>query len=390
MVKALLNFKFLILLIALTLLGLSLSKFNLMGPLYLFDFLLIVLLVLSFSVTNRKLLRTEALLPIGISIIYFISSLLISEAKIEYTIRQFSIFGYMIICYLIFNNISKNIHLNSYTKFIKYISIVSVTSQAIYVIVLLVTGFTNFSSSEAYYYLSPMVVMGIISFSAYALFFGKDVLTKTILFSLALILSLTVGHASAFLSVIVILLFYLLNRIKYSQRLIVAISVPVLLILFYFFLPQFSDNNATWRLLFWKSILKDLILNKFMLFGNGFGVPYANEEFVNHLLNLWGETSFIDEEERYLSPMHNSFLTIAFHIGIIPAFFILLPIFKFLKKTLTQKLENNDIEIFFGLCLVGLSIWVSLNVILELPHSSVYFWLVYFCLVKSQRIVEKS
>jgi phosphate/sulfate permease len=80
---------------------------------------------------------------------------------------------------------------------------------------------------------------------------------------------------------------------------------------------------------------------------------------------------------RYLNPPHNSVLTIVFHVGLIPALLFFTP----LKKTFTQlflKKSPADANILFlVLALLGSLVWILFNVILELPHSSTYFWLVY-------------
>ena len=121
--------------------------------------------------------------------------------------------------------------------------------------------------------------------------------------------------------------------------------------------------------------------------GHGFGVPYSSQavldSFRDTLNSPWFE---MRPEEQYLSPMHNSFITLAFHIGLIPMLLIFVPLYpaaKYLFFT-PAKSHQNHLD-FLVLALVGSSIWVSFNVVLELPHSSSFYWLIYFSLVYSLR-----
>ena len=89
-------------------------------------------------------------------------------------------------------------------------------------------------------------------------------------------------------------------------------------------------------------------------------------------------------DEKYLSPMHNSFLTFAFHIGLLPSILILIPLGKASIYVFRRnKIKGDKNKDFLILSFIGSSVWASFNVVLELPHSSAFYWLIYFSLIYS-------
>jgi O-antigen ligase len=221
--------------------------------------------------------------------------------------------------------------------------------------------------------------MGIITYCADALSNESTPISRTIKFTIGMLLSLTLGHSSAFLAIFVILMLYAYIKIKPVQRLFSFTFIIAALFLL-LFLPQFTDFNAGWRLVYWKHILERSFTDGYLIFGHGFGSAYMTYEQAQYIDRVMHSKNMLDEYfpmTRYLNPPHNSVLTIVFHVGLIPALLFFTP----LKKTFTQlflkKSPADPNILFLVLALLGSLVWILFNVILELPHSSTYFWLVY-------------
>jgi hypothetical protein len=144
----------------------------------------------------------------------------------------------------------------------------------------------------------------------------------------------------------------------------------------------FTDANAQWRLVYWGLTLKGIFVDRVGIFGMGFGVPYSDDEVAYILQVVNGFTAQqSDDLEKYLSPMHNSFITIAFHIGFAFSFFIIYPLLKILVSIISGRFKSNLNFLFLSLTLVAFSVWSATNVILELPHSSLLYWLLFLAFI---------
>ena len=55
-----------------------------------------------------------------------------------------------------------------------------------------------------------------------------------------------------------------------------------------------------------------------------------------------------------------------------------------------SSLPSNRNKLFLLLAFAGCFVWVSFNVILELPHSATYFWLIYFTTAYAFRYKARS
>lgn len=298
--------------------------------------------------------------------------------------RQFNLFLYLICSYLVFNLLVKNHHdFERALNLIKQIALGSVLLQIIFLIYGLVflPDFSLFSSGiYEYNYFSPLVIMGIITYGAMILSYEQTTLLKFIKFCGVLLLSLTLGHASAFFAIFALLLVYFFIKITPLQRLI-AVGIILACILMLLFLPQFKDVNASWRLLYWEHILYRGAFDKYYVFGHGFGQPYMTYEYAVFLKNRLNSPIMIDELypwARYMSPPHNSLLSIAFHIGILPALLIVGPLIPYFKHLFFKTIPLNQDKRLLIFALTGSLAWISFNVILELPHSATFFWLIYF------------
>ncbi|RIA08217.1 hypothetical protein OE09_0026 [Flavobacteriaceae bacterium MAR_2010_72] len=368
--------------------GLAFTKTQIFGPLYLHDLVLILFTIYSLTVRRLSSIKHLALFVfICISIIYLFYSLSLTELSQELKIvalRQFMLYFYFIIAFIFYNQYIKNHDIYPLIKFLKNIGFVSIALQIFYFLYLILFNYNNFSLFEGYNYYSPAIMFGIINFGAYVLVYKKGVLKWTF-FLMALLLSTLLGHASLFLAVFTLALMYFLIKVNLKGKIIaillVIISVSILL-----FLPQFQDNNASWRLMFWGELSNIMFLDNFGIFGEGFGQPYASNEFAQELYDKLGSQGFFDRSkplERWVSPPHNSFLTICFHTG----FISLVLLFEPLKKAFAFFFVNTDVildrnKLFLLLLLLGYMVWVSFNVILELPHSAFMFWLAYFVAIE--------
>jgi hypothetical protein len=370
------------------------SKFNLWGPLHLYDGLLLLLaLIASIYFFNQsvKFGPWPILAILSLSIIYLGYSLIIDHNPTNYVIRQYALFVYLGLGWLIYSSFI-NIKFHKYNiRFIILISIASVIIQLVYTVYLAI--FTDdFSLFGHFNYYSSMVIVGIIVFGAYVLVFVNSRIIKVVLVLFYLILSMTLGHASAFLAAFTVFIGYIIIRLPLKAKITGVISFIISVFIFLVFLPQFNDHNAEWRLIFWKYSLKDIVLQYYTVLGHGFGVPYPSQEmlgaFSENINSPWFD---LRPGDMYLIPMHNSFITIAFHVGLVPSLLFFIPLFNPIKETLLTKNERRKPQTdFLILSWLGLTVWSSFNVILELPHSSMFYWLVYFTLIYQFNFSKKE
>lgn len=368
----------------LLLFGRSFTKFNIIGPVYLHD---LVLLGLTFLALNRGKMKWQFPAIAGmilISLVYLVLSFLLrSEERLTMMIfRHYFLFIYLICSYCIYNVLVRDPSV-IYKPLWLIITIAkaSIVLQIIFLVYgyLFIPGFSLFNPLD-YNYFSPLTVFGIIVYGGYILAYKKNEWLKMLQFLLVAGLSTTLGHSSAFFALFIILIVYLFIRIKPYQR-IIAMGFFLAAILVLLFLPQFRDVNASWRLLYWKHVLQGAVFDRYLLFGNGFGKPYMTREYGIFLYENLQSTGMLDERfpmARYLSPPHNSILTIFFNIGIIPGLLFFVPLKNFFRKVFIEKVSPDRNANFLILALAGCLVWILFNVILELPHSATFFWLVYF------------
>lgn len=376
--------------------GKSFTKFKVAGPLYLHD---AVLLLITLAALNkgRLVFRFKSLfLLLIIAIVYLIISLLFFHLPADLILiafRQFNLFIYLACAYFIFNAIIKTENdIHKPVHLIRFISRASVILQIIFLLYgfIFVPGFSLFGNND-YNYFSPLVIFGLITYSAMILAYEKNRLSKTVKFIIILFLSTTLGHSSAFLAVFVVLLTYFFTIITPLQRFI-AIGICLAAVLLLQLLPEFRDANASWRLMYWKHVMDNLIFKRYLLLGNGFGKPYMTYDYAVYINNTIGSPIMIDElypMARYLAPPHNSLLTIMFHVGLIPALLILVPLKPFFREIFFRPQSSDATINFLVYALTGCVVWILFNVILELPHSATYFWLVYFTAVYALKTYKR-
>ena len=363
------------LLFGLLILGTNFTKFNLVGPLYLFD-LLFIMLGLSVIFFLKPVLPYKPIFFILSLSLFYLAYSFSFDIRLDLIIRQYALFGYLIISYVIFTSLLNRTNIDFLIIKIIQLSIIGFLIQVIFFIYLNITSRFDFNG---YNYWSPVVIMTIITYAAYVLTYHER-FKKWFLFLFITFISTTLGHSSVFLAVFFLPFALLFVRMKLKYKVIVIFLGLIITLLLYIFVPSFSDPNAMWRVYYWIMTLKNILIDHYALFGNGFGIPYANDEIVFFLQVVQGATTRLGEGyESYLTPFHNSFITIFYHIGFLPGLFIFYPIYRFIKnhKILIQYKELK----FLFIALIGISIWSSLNVVLELPHSSSYYWTIYFALL---------
>lgn len=374
---------FALIIVLLLLFDRSFSKLAIIEPIYVHDVLLILATVFSLYNFPIKIKQPSILLLLIISLAYLVYSVFyigIKEGFYVLVFRQYFLFFYLGCSYVIANKFYKsNQNIFAVVNFIKKLAIVSVILQLGYFCYLYIT-IPNYSPLVGFSYLSALGVMGIITFSAYVLVYYSGFL-KWGLLAVTLLISAMLGHSSSFFAVFSILLIHF--YISFSPK-IRFISLGILAIIMILLLqqPQFTDANANWRLLYWQHIMEMAIFKNGMFLGNGFGKPYMTLEFAQFLVDEINSTFMFtgvnNEFERWVTPPHNSFLTIVHHIGLVPVLLLFIPLKDFFKQIFIRSKSNDFEELFLFYSLFGLIVWISFNVVLELPHSAIFFWMVYF------------
>lgn len=361
------------------------TKFKVVGSLYLHDAVLLFMVILAINRGKMRNRFKSTLLLLLIAVTYLVWSLLrfhLPENLVIIAFRQFNLFVYMGCAWVLFNTcVRSDNDLYKPLYLIRLISLLSVWLQTSLIVFgfLFIRGFSLFGEGD-YNYFSPLAVFGIITYAALALAYEKNTWIKSFKFILALFLSTTLGHSSAFLAVFVILLIYFFVRIRPLQRFI-ALGLCLTAILTLQFLPEFRDANASWRLLYWKHVTGNLIFHRYLILGNGFGRPYMTYDYAVYINKVIHSPIMLDEQypmARYLAPPHNSLLTIMFHVGILPALLLLVPLRGLFAQLLLKPVSSDTSKNFIMYAFAGCLVWILFNVILELPHSATFFWMVFF------------
>lgn len=371
--------KFLI--FSLLIFGTYFSKFNLVGPIYLYDFVLITPLI--FIIWNIKINTSNdygIVLVIIISILYLFYSLLNLSVGIDILLRQFMLFGYLLAAYVYVNFLRRIENFSSrIIQFLKYFGNASAIIQCIYLLYIILFVTRNIFEEGAYYYYSSITVFGLLIFAVNKLIYSNFFLPYSI-FSFFLLS--TTGHSSAFLAFFIVFVLYFLGKMNKLNKITIFIVFFVIAALIVLKTSFFTDANAQWRLVYWGLTLKGIFIDRFGIFGMGFGVPYSDEEVAYILQVVNGFTAQqSDDLEKYLSPMHNSFITIAFHIGFLVSLFVIFPLIKIIIRLISGRCKANLNFLFLSLTLIAFSVWSATNVILELPHSSLLYWLLFLTFI---------
>lgn len=374
---------FIFLIIALLLFDRKFSKMAVIEPIFVHDFLLMIATVFALHKTTVKFKFPPLLLLIIISLLYLLLSILFFNLKGAYFIlifRQYFLFFYLSCSYIIANKVFRKKENIIYAiSFIKKLAKISLILQLLYFTYLYIT-IPNYTPLKGFSYLSAVGVMGIIIYGGYVLVYYKNFKRIALLF-FTLLTSAMLGHSSSFFAVFSIVLVYF--YISFSPRIrFITLGLLGVIMLLLLQLPQFTDDNANWRLMYWGHTLDMAIFNNGLILGNGFGRPYMTLEFAQTLADKINSkfmlTGINNEYERWVTPPHNSFLTMIHHLGIAPILLFFMPLKKFFNQIFFKNKSDDSEELFLFLSLFGLMTWASFNVILEVPHSAICFWLIYF------------
>jgi len=369
----------------LILLGKTYTKFLVISPyFYGHDIVLLLASLIPLINYNKYKNRIKSIeILFFLAFIYLIISLFNKEFEIDnkwyYVFRQFMIFGYAMIVYVIVKHLYP-IKKESY-YFIISIGLFGFLCLAVQILFVIYYYFSKGQHPlfERNYY-SPIIIMGLFVFASYALTQVKNPYLKLLFSAFNFFIALSTGHDSVYLSLVIIYFSYFFLIGTKRIRIILLIALLSIIVLVMIYIPSFTDVNMQWRVMFWKDCLRRLS-NNFFIFGEGFAVPYASSETVvelNDLMLSHGHNIEITGDEKFLSAPHNSFLSMFIHLGILPILLLLYPII----KPLCYKGFVKDKEyIFLFVSLIGMSVFCFFNVILELPHSSSIFWVVYFVLI---------
>ncbi|MTI38029.1 hypothetical protein E1140_00855 [Fulvivirga lutimaris] len=230
-------------------------------------------------------------------------------------------------------------------------------------------------------YFSEMGFMALFLFEVFLLVYLKKWWKWVVLLSFLLLIT-TLGHQGSsivlFFTILGTYIFFHLE--KFKKAVISGVTILGIFALIFFLPSQFLDDNTLWRLLYWKITLKDIFIDYYGVLGHGFGVKFTTPEILEAMRTQLNSPWFeVRPEEEYLTPMHNSFITIAYHLGFAFMLLIFLPLKNMFLYLINRANFNPTRERdFLALALLGLIMWSSFHVVLELPHSSALFWLVYF------------
>jgi hypothetical protein len=377
------SFLFLLDLFFLIVFGKSYTKLVLFPPVfYIHDVILLLLAVTGiwFIKNENRIISVEMVFLIAI--LYLIISFFRIDFDLDRSyllIRQFMLFGYGLLVYIIVASLLGEIFIKKNgTKIIMCFGLICVAFQVVYIVYLFSIGCSKGLSERNYF--SPIIMMGLFVTASYALVNIESKSLKNCLFFLIFLVSFSTGHDSTYLSLTLIYFSYMFVISSKKYKLMLSILFLAGIIMFFIFLPSFSDVNAQWRLIYWKdSLLK--IANNYFVFGDGFGIQYASDVTISKLNDLYPDTPNsprIKGVAKYVTAPHNSFLSMAIHIGILSIILLFYPI----KNIFYDKYLIMDKEILFlALSLLGIVVFSSFNVILELPHSSSIFWIVFISLI---------
>lgn len=377
---------FLFILIELLLIfGKEFSKFHLFWQFHLYDTLLFTLTVVSAVIFLKRKDRTwniPIIVILAVSVVYLFYSYVAEFGPLNYLIRQYAMFLYLGCCMVIFYSFVDNNSNKFNIRFIALIGISAFLIQVLYHVYnsIFAPGFWEIIFSEFNYW-TKMVFISLFVFEAFILAYLKK-WWKWPLLLFIFFISITLGnHSSAIITVLTVFGTWIFFQSKLPVKIILGVSAIFGLIALFYFIPEyFQDKNSLWRLLYWKATLKDVIVNYYGILGHGFGVNYTTPELLEAMgSKIDSHWMVLRPEEQYVTPMHNSFLTFAFHIGLIFLVVLLIPH----KRTIAYLFnrEGNDPEPkkdFLILSLIGVFCYSCFNVVLELPHVSAFVWLIYF------------
>lgn len=337
------------------------------------DFILAILALLCLIRHKFQFQVTSLLIVFGVAVAYLLVSLLwpryydLSEAPATWiiTLRQFALFGYGIGYYILM--ISSYSSIKDKIVFFELFGVLGFAVNLLYCANIIFTGRYDFSTEFHYYFSQGAVVASFLGVTAVLLNRSVGFFVKVTVVLLGLMMSSMTGHVSAVAVTGLICLVCIWNASSKLRLRLLTVILSGLVVVGVFFLPQFWDANASWRWTFWSNSMKIVLLDNWGIFGEGFGVPY-DPAFLES--GLFRNVAY-PEKEVFLSPGHNSFVTIFFCIGLLPGLLLFSPYRVLFAR---PKNLNKRQRLFLQLGLAAITIWASFHVFLELPHASGVYW----------------
>jgi hypothetical protein len=240
-----------------------------------------------------------------------------------------------------------------------------------------------FGEISSYSYYSHASLILLSGTGAYVVFMNKFSFKQILLFFGSIFCILATSHGSLllafFFSFVCAIIFK--NNLKPFFGFYV---LPFVFLPFFLFDSNLEyiitniDENLFFRRVYWQQALESLASYKLLFFGHGLGVEYVDADFVQDLIYYFGHDNQLGNlHKRYTLSLHNSFLSFFYHYGLI-VFLVIVNYFFFITFRFRNICYSKE-KIGMALSVLGgFTVWCSFNVILELPYSSSFFWILFF------------
>lgn len=361
--------------------GTHFTKLELVGPITAYDFCLVLLGTLSLGLRKATLTNRFFFLFALVVALYGGYSVASFGANFNF-LRQLAMFLYPVIAALVVSRFIDGGAEGALIAGLRWLAGASVLLQlAIGALVVLQGG--SFGD-EQYHYLSPASVV-LNLFALGWVLAAPQVIVRLVGAPLVLLCLYMSGHSTAVLAGLAQIAVLVLRPFPRSMQVTMILVGLAGAIYAIWWLVDANDatlgGNAMWRFFFWVAVAKQILIDKFGVLGHGFGVPYASPEIEYLLQVVQGYTTTLGVgNESYESTPHNFFLTVAFHVGLLPALILYLAIWRSIVDLcfVPNPADRGGRVLGLGLSMVGASVWAAFNVIVELPHASMLFWLLLF------------
>lgn len=230
----------------------------------------------------------------------------------------------------------------------------------------------------------PPFLFSVVGFS----FFIVKVKKIIPCFFLTLLFSIFLYYATSHISFVATAwaIFMLAIILRYPGLVLVS---PILIALSLMVLVLVSDGltdaNATWRYIYWSSVIVDSWNSGYFFLGKGFGVQYLPESAAE-FERLLGQVSGVDNKEFQLMtvPTHNAILDMLVHLGLPGVLMLVYPFaraFLFVTKGEVGRYQRILFLVSTGMLFVGMG-----NQFLGVPYAAPYFWFFVGMMMASTRV----
>jgi hypothetical protein len=373
--------------------GTSYTKLEVAGPITAYDLSLLILALLSLGFRKAIVTHRYFLLLLGICLAY--AAISIGSVGFGFNlVRQFAFVLYAVIAALIVSRFLDAGDEDDLLLLLRRVAYLSIAAQLALGAILLAQG-AQFGE-EQYHYLSPAAI--VLNLCALGWFLSSSSWVVRIGGTVAALVCLAMtGHSTALLAaaaqIALLVARVLPRRVALSVGLLSLLAVPIIILALVRTNSESFDANAMWRFFYWAAVGQQIVVEKFGVLGHGFGVPYASEEVAYLLQVVQGYTTNLgDGDESFYSTPHNFFLTLAFHIGLLPSLILLVVVWRCIARLCLSARSSplsSQAGYAMGSGLLGICIWSAFNVVVELPHASLVFWLTFFLACSSAFAIQR-